>query len=223
MVGRRVGGFLIDLVLLYALQTAALLALGLGDVFAITTDSYGNPTFDSVGGGRLATYYAISLGLSITNFIVLQGVTGASVGMHAVGIRVVRQDGRPCGMGRAFLRNLLFLVDGIPFCIPYLLGFILMSTRDDHRRVGDLAAGTWVVQKHALGAPVGQFKAQWGYGQAYAAGGAAPQGVPALGAPAPIPGGYGAPQWDQGHNAWIQYDGHQWMRHDGATQRWMPI
>lgn len=222
VVGRRVGGYLIDLVLIYALQWGVLLALGLGDgLLTFSTDSTGNATFEAVDGGRVAAYYAISFALWFGDFAVLQGITGASVGMHAVGVRVVRKTGEACGIWRAFLRNLLFIVDAIPFCIPYLLGFVFMASRDDHRRVGDLAAGTWVVHKDAFGAPVGQFKQQWGYGQAYAPG-AAPGG-PGTGGPPPIPGGYGAPQWDQGHNAWIQYDGRQWMRHDGASQRWTPI
>jgi uncharacterized RDD family membrane protein YckC len=36
-------------------------------------------------------------------------------------------------------------VDGIPFVVPYLLGFVVAQADDDRRRIGDRVAGTRVV------------------------------------------------------------------------------
>jgi uncharacterized RDD family membrane protein YckC len=86
-------------------------------------------------------------------FVVLQGVTGASPGKLLTGLRVVDEDGQRPGVGRSFVRTLLWIVDGAPWFLP-LVGFVVGLTSTGHRRVGDLAAKTYVVSARDAGAPV---------------------------------------------------------------------
>jgi hypothetical protein len=62
---------------------------------------------------------------------------------------VVRENDlhSPPGIGRAFLRYLCWIVDGF----LGVTGFIVALTNPRRRRVGDMAAGTVVVQTNQLG------------------------------------------------------------------------
>jgi len=86
-------------------------------------------------------------------FVVLQGVTGGSPGKLLFGLRVVDQYGNRCGIGKSLGRTLMWAVDAAPWIVP-LVGPITAFTSTGHRRVGDLAAGTYVVTSSAVGSPV---------------------------------------------------------------------
>ena len=58
------------------------------------------------------------------------------------GIRVLGTDLRPCGFGRAVLRNLLTFVDGF---FNFLVGVLLVALTENWQRLGDFAARTIVV------------------------------------------------------------------------------
>jgi serine/threonine protein kinase/uncharacterized RDD family membrane protein YckC len=79
-------------------------------------------------------------------FVVLQGRTGYTPGKYLRGLRVVGADRRPPGMRRALVRTLLWVVDGFPWFVP-LLGLLVAGRRRDRRRIGDLVAGTWVIDR----------------------------------------------------------------------------
>jgi uncharacterized RDD family membrane protein YckC len=96
---------------------------------------------------------AAGFGLQVLVLVVLQGLAGFTPGKLVTGIRTVRQDGRPPGIGRAALRWVLLIVDGQPCGIP-LVGLITGLTTTGHRRVGDMAAKTFVVRRSAMGAPI---------------------------------------------------------------------
>ena len=85
-------------------------------------------------------------------FVLLQGLTGASPGKLLTGLRVVDEEGRRAGVGRSLVRTLLWVIDGAPWFLP-LVGFVTGLTSTGHRRVGDLAAKTYVVSRAAVGAP----------------------------------------------------------------------
>ncbi len=86
-------------------------------------------------------------------FIVLQGLAGGSPGKLLTGLRVVDEQGRRAGIGRSLVRTLLWVVDGAPWVLP-LVGFIVGLTSTGHRRVGDMAAKTYVVSRRDVGTPV---------------------------------------------------------------------
>ncbi len=74
---------------------------------------------------------------------------GRTPGKAANGIRVVRSDGRPVGVGSSITRNLLRLVDGWSI-ITFVLcpvGFVTAFTTAHSQRLGDLAGGTVVVRE----------------------------------------------------------------------------
>ncbi|MEQ1786285.1 MAG: RDD family protein [Acidimicrobiales bacterium] len=198
--------------------------------------------------GPTGTTQAASWLLPIGMHVILQGLTGWTVGKLLTGIRTVREDGRPAGIGKAFLRWLLWIVDGFPYFLP-LVGFIVGLTTVGHRRVGDMVAKTFVVRASAAGQPivvpgltappppVGSAGA-WGapppdpsgatttWGQAVdpgAAGWANPA-PPVVPGPAAAPGA-NAPQWDEARGTYIQWDPVQgaWMQWNEAGKAWSRI
>lgn len=95
----------------------------------------------------------LGLGLALLLLVVLQGLTGLTPGKALLRIRTVGEDGRPPGVGRAAGRWLLLAVDTAPWFVP-LVGLITMLTTVGHRRVGDMAAKTFVVSKADTGRPI---------------------------------------------------------------------
>src|SRR5688500_9102149 len=72
---------------------------------------------------------------------------GQSPGKRWVGLRVIRGDGMPITLSESLIRNLARLVDFLP--AAYGIGIVTMFIDKQSRRLGDLAAGTLVVQDHA--------------------------------------------------------------------------
>jgi uncharacterized RDD family membrane protein YckC len=75
-------------------------------------------------------------------FEVLGG--GRTPGKRVNGLRVVRSGGRPITFSRSALRNILRLIDILPGV--YAVGMTVMFISPRNQRVGDLAAGTYVVR-----------------------------------------------------------------------------
>jgi uncharacterized RDD family membrane protein YckC len=80
-------------------------------------------------------------------FIIMEAALGATIGKMALGIRVVKLDGSPISWGASIVRNLLRIIDYIPYGIPYLLGAILIWTSSRKQRLGDRVAQTVVVRR----------------------------------------------------------------------------
>jgi uncharacterized RDD family membrane protein YckC len=68
-------------------------------------------------------------------------VTGHTLGMTLLGLRVVGRDGSPLTGGRAVVRVLVFPLSFAIFCF----GFVLILLKKDRRALHDLIAGTAVV------------------------------------------------------------------------------
>jgi uncharacterized RDD family membrane protein YckC len=144
------------------------------------------------------------------NLFLLQGFTGAALGKHMFGLRVVRADGSIAGFGWNALRTLLLVVDQF-FCLP---GIITASVTHPHRRIGDFAAGTFVVARSAVGRPIGAPPSSGAYpppwtppnqgwgpppgGQTWGG----PNPAPGWGAPNPTPPGWGTPPGQSAPPAW---------------------
>ena len=71
--------------------------------------------------------------------------SGRTIGKRAVGLRVVKVDGRPVDFRASAVRNLLRIVDSIPGV--YLVAIICVFVTKRNQRLGDLAAGTLVVRE----------------------------------------------------------------------------
>ena len=121
------------------------------------------------------------------NLFVVQGLTGAALGKHMLGLRVVRGDGSLVGFGWNALRTLLLVVDQFFCALP---GIITASVTHPHRRIGDFAAGTYVVAKESVGTPIVTAMGYSTYPPPWTpAGGPPGWGPPPAGGPPP----YGAP------------------------------
>jgi uncharacterized RDD family membrane protein YckC len=227
VVGRRVVQYIIDTVLYYAILV--------GTWFALTTQVSGK-CLSSGGGitlgdhcrgflvgesGKQTAWYLITFVGGLVIFVILPGLRGASPGMAAVGIRLVNAEGRPPGFWRALLRNILYIVDGFPFYVVPLVGFITALSTERNQRVGDMVASTFVIDKKAA--------APQGAGPAFVqqpAFGAPPAGAPFQSAPPP-PSGAPVPQANGGQKAdWYPdpqgqarlryWDGQRWTEHTSA-------
>ena len=70
---------------------------------------------------------------------------GRSPGKQWMGLRVVHDDGTPVGWSASLLRNLLRVVDLLPF--GYFLGAVCCLQHPHFKRLGDIAAGTLVIYR----------------------------------------------------------------------------
>jgi uncharacterized RDD family membrane protein YckC len=269
VLGRRVLAYIIDFSIAGALLVGLFLATaesfdkeaagvsGITVCDAVRESSNASVCFETddsaltLTGGAAAAVFLMPLGVSFANLVLLQGTTGASAGKSVVGLRVVNDQGAIAGVGRAFVRWLLLIVDGI--C--GVLGLVVAALTTPHRRVGDFVAGTYVVGKTDAGRPVVvPAGASVGVGAPYSASSSSssspppppppppPQGFGAPGAPPPpttpteaptteVPTsgapaiGTSAPQWDAQRSSWVAFDAtrNAWLRFDGATQQWRPL
>lgn len=81
-------------------------------------------------------------------FSALEGQWGITPGKWLLGIRVLGTDLKPCGFGRALLRNLLKFADGF---FNFMVGLLVSALSENWQRVGDMAARTVVVRNLAGG------------------------------------------------------------------------
>ena len=85
-------------------------------------------------------------------FGVIEAFFGGSLGKQMTRIRVVTPSGQRIGLWRSTVRWLLFLVDG-PLTL-FLCGIITSAVSKGHRRVGDMAADSYVVHRDDAGRPI---------------------------------------------------------------------
>jgi uncharacterized RDD family membrane protein YckC len=138
-----------------------------------------------VSAGALVGYGTVALvGAVILGFIVVWGYypvseavwSGKTIGKYAFGLRVVGDQGEPIQVSQAVVRNLIRIVDFLPFF--YGIGTIALFWNGRGKRLGDLVAGTVVVRERA---PVRLSQLRAGPGP-----GVAPTGAP-TGAPRQAP------------------------------------
>jgi uncharacterized RDD family membrane protein YckC len=98
-----------------------------------------------------ALFFTTWIGLTLLQFIVLQGATGFTLGKWLVGIRVVDANGLPPGILAALKRNLPLLLEWTT-----LIALVAMWRSPNAQRLGDRWAGTYVVRSPRLGAAVVQ-------------------------------------------------------------------
>lgn len=95
-----------------------------------------------------AWYFAVA---GILSFALIWGYyiyfemrwNGQSPGKRKIGIRVLRHDGTPIAFTESAIRNLVRVVDFLPFA--YGIGVVSMFINQQACRLGDLSAGTLVV------------------------------------------------------------------------------
>ena len=198
VMGRRIVAYLIDTVIVVAIALA---------IFAATTKNTftdappnacqilqdrGDTNACFQTGSTVYTWEDSSLALgwgmaalaSIANYVILQSITGASIGKLIMGLRVVDEDGDVAGWGRMAVRWIFLpLVDALCF----LIGLLTASLTHPHRRVGDFVAGTYVIGSADAGRPIRQT-----FTPAYQQAGGAPTWMPPV-TPQPAPTQWGTP------------------------------
>ncbi|MEI6502686.1 MAG: RDD family protein [Armatimonadota bacterium] len=109
-------------------------------------DAFGVAAAVAVGtAGFLAAtaYYVVSEML----------MDGQSPGKRLAGLRVIRDDGTPITFLDSAIRNIIRVVDMIPFF--YTVGLIAVFSNNKSKRLGDMAVGTVVVKERMLELPAG--------------------------------------------------------------------
>lgn len=76
----------------------------------------------------------------------LEATYGQTIGKKLLDIVVVTADGEACDWRTSTVRNVLRVVDSVPFVVPYLLGIGAIVQSDDGQRIGDRVAGTMVTK-----------------------------------------------------------------------------
>lgn len=141
-------------------------SLILGVFYVILVQFFGNhhvvqtvTTTTTTGGAVLSTNKGMNHSSGLTGlaavlldlvvllyFVLLEGLTGATLGKRVTGIHVRNEDGSAPDMKASIIRNLMRVVDIFPYLIPYLLGFIVGMSNDRRQRLGDKVAHTIVVK-----------------------------------------------------------------------------
>ncbi|NTW42088.1 MAG: RDD family protein, partial [Cellulomonadaceae bacterium] len=122
---------------------------GIGALFAAVTsvpgyDQYGQPASVPTTAGSIAVLVGIAVGfaLHLWNRWVRQGRTGQSLGKSALKIRLVGElTGQPIGAGKAFLRDICHVVDGILY-----LGYLWPLWDAKKQTFSDKIMGTLVIE-----------------------------------------------------------------------------
>ena len=92
----------------------------------------------------------------------LEGLwNGQTIGKRVFHLRVIDQAGRPLRIEQAWIRNLMRVVDALPFA--YLVGGISVLSSPIMQRFGDRVAGTLVVRQTPLVLPSEEFWTQQKY------------------------------------------------------------
>jgi uncharacterized RDD family membrane protein YckC len=154
--GRRIGAGFIDLFLYWALSFGLFFLMADSTEGAVFLDdvnthvTIGDKTW-YLEGSDVGLLWLADLGLALIWFGLVPGLTGWTLGKLMTGLRIVRGDGRLAGLGRNMGRPFLWIVDGFPYFLPGLVGFILILATKEHRRVADMATGTYVVASDEVG------------------------------------------------------------------------
>ncbi len=77
-------------------------------------------------------------------FIASEGILGFTPGKYIMHLRVVNEKGEKLSMKQSVIRNVLRLVDGLPFL--NLVGIIALLVTKGKQRIGDAAATTYVIK-----------------------------------------------------------------------------
>jgi uncharacterized RDD family membrane protein YckC len=138
-IGSRCLAAVVDTALILALQ------LGLGALLLMIGSAGGDTDLSS----PLLAIWALGSFLLLWGYYLLFELiwSGQSPGKRLLGLRVVREGGRPITFAASAVRNLIRAVDFLP--LLYGVGAVAMFADPRSRRLGDLAAGSLVVREGA--------------------------------------------------------------------------
>jgi uncharacterized RDD family membrane protein YckC len=137
---RRLAASLIDAVLVIA---SLALVVGIWGNNSADLDS-GRLTLGLSLGWQPFLFYCLTI---FVCYVLFEGARSVTPGKLALGLKVVKYDGSPCGWVAALRRSILRPVDALPFAVPYLVGLAAAGLSARRQRLGDIFAKTLVVKK----------------------------------------------------------------------------
>lgn len=140
--GSRGFALMIDTAVTVAIGVVeALIAWGAYAVLQRTSAALAGTALPWIVGGLIVALFLTAWGYFIAGEVLGNGRT---FGKRAMGIRVVRDDGSRVRAGDSVIRNLLRLADILPG--NYAVGMFSILFTKQHKRLGDMAAGTVVIR-----------------------------------------------------------------------------
>jgi uncharacterized RDD family membrane protein YckC len=139
--GSRIIAGLIDYIII-GIIAAVLFFLLLIPVF-MRGPMYGG-MMPGIAWGWYGGMFGIQFVLWLIYFTYFEGTSGQTIGKKVAHIKVVRMDGSKCDFGAALIRNILRIIDSLPFV--YIIGIILIATTQKKQRLGDMLGKTIVVK-----------------------------------------------------------------------------
>jgi uncharacterized RDD family membrane protein YckC len=134
--GARAFAFLIDWHIRLILAVAWFVAASLlynGDLSLAPPAENDARWFGAVVAPALAIYF-------LYHYVLELAMRGSTPGKRMAGVRIISRDGSTPSVGALLTRNVFRLIDSLP--LVYGVGLIAVMTTHEHRRVGDMAAGT---------------------------------------------------------------------------------
>ncbi|KAF6575390.1 RDD family protein [Paenibacillus sp. EKM212P] len=104
-----------------------------------------------VGTPNMGLVVMLFLMGSFCYYLLLEGLTGYTLGKFVLRIQVVNGEGKPPGMVKSLIRTLIHLVDMNPLLFFGLPAGICVLVTPRKQRIGDMAANTYVVKVRDLG------------------------------------------------------------------------
>jgi uncharacterized RDD family membrane protein YckC len=171
VIGRRIVAYLIDIfvavvlfVVVFAIvaasdeRSSAFEAEAVCDILNGTDSGYtcinADTTVILVEDADLTTLVLVVGIYFLATQLILPALTGFTPGKAIVGLRIVdKETFEKAGFGKNLVRWLLWFVDSAPWFFP-LVGLITGLSSNGHRRVGDMAASTLVIDKKWVGQPM---------------------------------------------------------------------
>jgi uncharacterized RDD family membrane protein YckC len=148
-IGSRGAAILVDLMVQGAIAFVLYIAFfGLLLVSIVVGQVTGGADITSTAGFIIVAVlfivalFVLTLGYNLIFEIIWNGQTP---GKRTVGIRVIRENGYPIRATDAVIRNIVRIVDYLPFA--YAIGVFTMLFNGRAKRLGDFAAGTIVVRE----------------------------------------------------------------------------
>ena len=138
--GSRIVAIIIDLIILSLVVVIIALPLGL----LAGLSAIGNPTqLFAARSAFFVAFMVLNVLVWLLYFTYFEGTSGQTLGKKIMGIKVVKENGDQPSFMDALIRTILRIIDGIAF---YLVGFIVILVSEKKQRLGDMAAGTIVVE-----------------------------------------------------------------------------
>ncbi len=148
VVGRRALAFLLDGIIDYAVIGLIMWSLGLYE-----PQNQLDPASTNQSPDVLKLWLVAGAGMVLWSLLkmVLVGIYGWTPGKLVLGLRVVRFDGRPPGILKAFVRQLVMGLGSWFGCFYWIPALYVATTTQGHRQPADFAGGTYVIDAHYEG------------------------------------------------------------------------